>query len=138
MSSTCSIKVITQLVKGNLFNQSNYKVLSFLTISWLRETLSYNELRQIVLISFNPFSANITKWSDILKQFVDKLERNCFSVFNHFVGLVLKALSEVSCLRCCLSILKSELHLGVLVLYVIYCSLAKDIAVLINGTYKIA
>ena len=138
MSSTCSIKVITQLVQGNLFNQSNYKVLSFLTISWLRETSSYNELRQIVLISFNPFSASITKWSDILKQFVDKLVRNCFSVFNHFVGLVLKALSEVSCLRRCLSILISELHLGVLVLYVIYCSLAKDIAVSVNGTYKIA
>ena len=40
----------------------------------------------------NPLSANITKWSNTLKQFVGKLLANCLSVFDHFVGLVLKGL----------------------------------------------
>ena len=38
----------------------------------------------------NPLSANITKWSNTLKQFVGKLATNCLSVFDHFVGLALK------------------------------------------------
>ena len=38
----------------------------------------------------NPLSANITKWSNTLKQF--KLPTNCLSVFDHFVGLDLKGL----------------------------------------------
>ena len=41
---------------------------------------------------FNPLSANPTKWSNTLKQFVSKLPTNCLSVFDHFVGLLLKGL----------------------------------------------
>ena len=41
---------------------------------------------------FNPLSANPTKWSSTLKQFVDKLPTNCLSVFDHFVKLALKEL----------------------------------------------
>ena len=41
----------------------------------------------------NPFSANPTKWSNALKQFVGKLPTNCLSVFDQFVGLALKGLS---------------------------------------------
>ena len=40
----------------------------------------------------SPLSANHTKWSNTLKQFVGKLSTNCFSVFDHFVGLALKGL----------------------------------------------
>ena len=40
----------------------------------------------------NPFSANFTKWSNTLKQFIGKFPTNCLSVFDHFVGLVLKRL----------------------------------------------
>ena len=37
--------------------------------------------------------ANLTKWSNILKQFVDNFLTNCcLSVFGHFVGLALKGL----------------------------------------------
>ena len=43
--------------------------------------------------TFNPLSTNPTKWSNALKQFVGKLPTNCLSVFNHFVGLVLKVLN---------------------------------------------
>ena len=40
------------------------------------------------LAQFNPLSANPTKWSNTLKQFVG----NCLSVFDHFVTLALKGL----------------------------------------------
>ena len=40
--------------------------------------------------SVNPLSANLTKWSDLLKQFGGKLPTNCLSVFDQFEGLVLK------------------------------------------------
>ena len=40
----------------------------------------------------NPLSANFTKWSNTLKQFVGNLPTNCLSVFEHFVGLALKGL----------------------------------------------
>ena len=42
--------------------------------------------------NLSPLSANFTKWSDTLKQFVGKLPTNCLSVFDHFVGLALKGL----------------------------------------------
>ena len=42
--------------------------------------------------NFIPLSANPTKWSNILKQFVGNLPTNCLSVFDHFVNLALKGL----------------------------------------------
>ena len=38
----------------------------------------------------NPLSANPTKWSNTLKQFVGNLPANCLSVFDDFAGLALK------------------------------------------------
>ena len=46
-------------------------------------------------MTLNPLSANPTKWSNTLKQFVGKLPTNCLSVFDHFVGLALKGLNAV-------------------------------------------
>ena len=43
---------------------------------------------------FNPFSSNFTIWSNTLRQFVGNLPTNCLSVFDHFVGLVLKGLTK--------------------------------------------
>ena len=43
----------------------------------------------------NPLSANPTKWSNILKQFVGKLALNFLSVFGYFVGLALEGLITV-------------------------------------------
>ena len=37
-----------------------------------------------------PLSANPTKWSNTLKQFIGKLLTNCLSVSDHFPGLTLK------------------------------------------------
>ena len=45
----------------------------------------------------NSLSANPTKWSDTFKQFVGNLPMNCFSVFDHFVGLALKGLRGLTC-----------------------------------------
>ena len=44
----------------------------------------------------NPLSANSTKWSNTPKQFVGKLPTTCLSLFDHFVELALKVLSEVT------------------------------------------
>ena len=41
----------------------------------------------------HPLNANPTKWSNTVKQFVGKLPTNIWSVFGHFVILVLKGLS---------------------------------------------
>ena len=46
----------------------------------------------------NPLSANPTKWSNTLKQFVGSLPTNCLSVFDHFVILALKGLKTLSIL----------------------------------------
>ena len=45
--------------------------------------------------SFNPLSANPTKWPNTLKQFVGKLSMNCLSVFGHFINLALKGLTVI-------------------------------------------
>ena len=47
------------------------------------------------ICSINPLSANPTKCSNTLKQFVGKLRTNCLSVFDHFVGLALKGLRSI-------------------------------------------
>ena len=54
---------------------------------------------------FNPLSANPTKWSNTLKQFVGNLPTNYLSVFDHFVTLALKWLKMpevISLLNACL------------------------------------
>ena len=40
----------------------------------------HNILENMRSIFLNPLSANITKWSNTLKQFVGKLPTNCLSV----------------------------------------------------------
>ena len=47
-------------------------------------------------LSVNPLSANSTKWSNTLKQFVGNKPTSCWSVFGHFVGLALKGLIELA------------------------------------------
>ena len=54
------------------------------------------KLLKLVKSKFNPLSANFTKWSNTLKKFVGNLSTTCLSVFDDFVGLVLKGLSVIS------------------------------------------
>ena len=49
----------------------------------------------IELFYFTPLSANPTEWSKTLKQFVGSLPTNFLSVFDHFMGLALKALKNI-------------------------------------------
>ena len=53
---------------------------------WHRENTSW--------VKINHLSANFTKWSNLLKQFIANLPTNCLSVFDHFVGLALKGLKK--------------------------------------------
>ena len=66
-------------------------------------------------VNLNPLSANITKWSNTLKQFVGKLPTNCLSVFDHFVGLALKGLitHQEACLCDRESTINTEVATGV-------------------------
>ena len=43
----------------------------------------------------NPLSANPTKWTNTVKQFVGKLPMNCLSVFDRFEKLALKGLGTL-------------------------------------------
>ena len=47
---------------------------------------------KLIKLLFNPLSANPTKRSNTVKQFVGNLPANCLSVFGHFVKLALKGL----------------------------------------------
>ena len=47
----------------------------------------------------NRLSPNFKKWSNTLKQFVSKLPTNGLTVFDHFVGLVLKKLKRLGVLN---------------------------------------
>ena len=63
-------------------------------VSLLHFMNNFSRKMFLMLYSFNLLSANFTKWSNTLKQVVGKLSMNCLSVFDHFVGLALKGLSD--------------------------------------------
>ena len=67
-------------------------VLAHLIQAKLNAKLSFSWLPEVFRVYFNPLSVNFTNWSNTLKQFVGKLRTNCLSVFDHFMGLVLKGL----------------------------------------------
>ena len=63
-----------------LFNWGNpYYIINFLLQSFGKTVIA--------------LSANLTKWSNLLKQFFAKMPTNCWSVFDHFVWLALKGLT---------------------------------------------
>ena len=62
---------------------------------WLSDDYSKVTVKLNLNMVINPLSANPTKWSNTLKQFVCKLPMNCLSVFDHFVGLALEGLSHL-------------------------------------------
>ena len=59
-----------------------------MNIAFILNAASDQKIQQL---ANNPLSANPTKWSNTLKQFVGKLPTNCLSVFDHFVKLALKS-----------------------------------------------
>ena len=86
----------------NVRNRNSRNIPSFFIIVLLLIILKlvatlYSQILTHVLpnLRFNPLSANFTKWSNTLKQFVGKLPTYCLSVFDHFVGLTLKGLNSM-------------------------------------------
>ena len=64
-----------------LLNNENHKfTVKIFAIKFFKTTAN---------LTINPLRANFTKWSNTLKQFVSNFRTNCFSVFDHFVGLAL-------------------------------------------------
>ena len=49
-------------------------------------------LKDVLEENLNPLSANPTKWSNTLKQFIGIFPTNFLSVFDHFVGLAIEKL----------------------------------------------
>ena len=78
----------------------------------------YSELRRKNSGNINPLSANPTKWSNTLKQFVGNLPTNCLSVFDDFVNLALKGLNNSIQITLPVSI-KLHLH-GLLAFHMMY------------------
>ena len=76
-------------VLGNIICLKYDKNFPFAKFNRLKKSEKVNSEMKI---NVKPLSANITKWSNTLKQFFSKLPTNCFSVFDHFVGLALKRL----------------------------------------------
>ena len=54
-----------------------------------------DSVKSVLIQKDNPLSANPTKWSNTLKQFVDTLAANRLSVFDHFVILALEGLRHL-------------------------------------------
>ena len=82
-------------------NNCIWQILAILGNLWVfvdgcRWLWPIHSLVQLNSFDVNPLSANITKWSNTLKQFVGKLPTNCLSVFGHFVGLAVKGLRALS------------------------------------------
>ena len=55
--------------------------------------IKINALKQI--FGFDPLTANPTKRSNTLKQFLGNFPRNCLSVFGYFVGYAHKGLTDI-------------------------------------------
>ena len=73
--------------------------------------MGYKRRKKSIGISayLNFLSANPTKWSNTVKQFLGSLPTNCLSLFDHFVKLALKGLRVSQnifsvCLCLCLSV----------------------------------
>ena len=76
----CTLKIAEMVFKENKVLFSN-----------LKEHIELNHQMTSKLV-FTLLSANPTKWSNRPKQFVCNLQTNFQSVFDHFVGLLLKGL----------------------------------------------
>ena len=93
LSNVCenpSVLEICERLLVNLWNYSKFAKITDQKISknFLLYFTSWVLLLQLKIV-INPLSANFTKWSNTLKQFVGNLPTNCLSVFDHFVGLAL-------------------------------------------------
>ena len=82
-----------KILKSTICKKFVKRFLFFITsmLLYFRAKALYSNITNTGIDSL---SANLTKCSNTLKQLVENLLPNCFSVFDHFVGLVLKRLRE--------------------------------------------
>ena len=78
----CFTKVYDNIIKCRLYDAMHNNISPF--ISAYRKNYNTQHV--------NPLSANPEKWSNTLKQIVDKLPTICLSVFDHFMNSALKGL----------------------------------------------
>ena len=85
---------VVSTLKQLFIRDSSIKILSYLfvlTLTFDMAVLCQNVAFSIAVLAkkgfvfLNPLSANFAKWSNTLKQFVNKLSTNCLNVFEHFV-----------------------------------------------------
>ena len=90
-----------QVVQVNYFIEQKF-IWHFGNIASKLNLIKFQKIICIIknISSLNPFSANFTKWSNTLKQFVGNLPTNCLSVFDRFLGFALKELSIESGKMC--------------------------------------
>ena len=92
------IENLTNLAHDVLFHTSSFlneqnsviifdirAIVSLISIENSQFIKTCEDFTNVFTNQINPFSANLTKWSKELKQFVSKLPRHCLSVFDHFV-----------------------------------------------------
>ena len=89
LSSIFVSEIINLLTLPLICSESNS---FFFWIEFMFKWRKISLLRLSLHKDFNPLSANPTKWSNTLKQFVGKSATNCLSVFDHFVGLAPKGI----------------------------------------------
>ena len=74
------------------FRTANFQQLTLFSQSQFLFIIQQLALLIFEFLDLNPLSANPTKWSSTLKQFVGNFPTNYLRVFDHFVGLALKGL----------------------------------------------
>ena len=74
------------------FRTANFQQLTLFSQSQFLFIIQQLALLIFEFLDLNPLSANPTKWSSTLKQFVGNFPTNCLRVFDHFLELALKGL----------------------------------------------
>ena len=88
----CIVQILFFLLGGISFWICLSRITVCITVNLSREN---NQLLKVLYSFFNPLSANPEIWSNTLKQIVGNLPTICLSVFDHFMNLALKGLTNV-------------------------------------------
>ena len=78
---------------GHVMSQlfSNLRYIDDIFFTCTHQKAEVKKIMKELLLNLNLLSANPTKWSNTLRQ-LGGMPTNCLSVFDHFLGLVLKGL----------------------------------------------
>ena len=76
---------------GNVLLETQVKIFKQNKKNSTNDTKTEEDSNQTL---FNPLNVNPEKWSNTLKQIVDNLPTICLSVFDHFMNLALKGLTN--------------------------------------------